>query len=114
MTMTMEVDGEMIEMTDFVPCRAAMFEDDSMVTLQIELRDGRAVTLNVYEDGYVSVALWYGSGEHHLVTNADEHCGDSVGSFREWCELAIGKRPSPYPEVERKSDADTTPRRSIR
>jgi hypothetical protein len=110
MTTTMEVYGETIEMTDFVPCHAAMFEDDHMVTLQIELRDGRGVTLNVWKDGYVSVALWYGSGEHDLVNNTDERCGDSTGSFREWCEYAIGKRPSPYPEFE----LNTTPRRSFR
>jgi hypothetical protein len=109
MTTTMEVYGETIEMTDFVPCRAAMYEDDHTVALQIELRDGRAAVLNVWKDGYVSVALWYGSGEHDL----DDHCR-SIGSFREWCELAVGKRPSPYPEVERKSDADNTPRRSCR
>jgi hypothetical protein len=114
MTMTMEVDGETIETTDFVPCRAAMHEDDRAVALQIELRDSRAVTLHVYDDGYVSVALWHGNGEHHLVTNADERCGDSIASFREWCEYAIAKRPSPTPEVERKSDADNTPRRSVR
>jgi hypothetical protein len=105
--MTMEVDGETIEMTDFVPCRVAMHEDGHTVTLQIELRDGRAVTLSVPDDGYGSVALWYGTGEHDLVSH-------SIGSFREWCEYAVGKRPSPYPEVERKSDADTTPRRSFR
>ena len=35
MTMTMEVDGERIEMTDFVPCRAAMYEDDHTVTFRL-------------------------------------------------------------------------------
>jgi hypothetical protein len=113
MTTTMEVYGETIEMTDFVPCRAAMYEDDHTVTLQIELRDGRAVVINAWKDGYRSVALWWASGEHDLV-NSDSDRGESSKSFREWCEYAVGKRPSPTPELERKWDADNMPRRCVR
>ena len=69
--------------------------------------------INAWKDGYRSVALWWGSGEHDLV-NSNEDRGESSKSFREWCELAVGKRPSPYPEVERKSDALTTPRGCVR
>jgi hypothetical protein len=76
MTTTMEVDGETIEMTDFVPCRAAMYEDDRTVTLQVELRNGRAVVINAWKDGYRSVALWWGSGEHDLI-NSNEDRGES-------------------------------------
>jgi hypothetical protein len=109
------------ETMDFVPCRVGMHEDDFAIVLQIKLRDGRAVCLSFWkefgqEDNYVSVALWHGNGEHDLINSAGTQCIDSgsEGEFREWCEFAVGKRPSPNPEFERKSDADTTPRRSFR
>jgi hypothetical protein len=110
---TTVVGGETINMTDFAPARAAMHEDNRAVALQIELRDGRAVVLNVWKDGYVSVALWQGTGEHDLINN-DSEDDYPVEAFREWCERAVGKRPADNPEAERKADADTTPRRCIR
>lgn len=72
-------------------CIAFVHEDDERFTLEIELLDDRAVTLVYWKNGQTpeaSVGIWTGRGEH-------DHGEDSLDSFKEWAEIAVGRKPAP-------------------
>jgi hypothetical protein len=100
--------------------RAATHEDERCFTLQIELLDDRSVCLNLWRDGYISVAIWTGSGEHDLINSNDEGPRDGqalIESYREWCEIGVGKRPAEIGDQPGQTDPSSNEvqiRRSIR
>jgi hypothetical protein len=51
--------------------------------LQIELGNGRAITLTVWEGQQPTVSVWHGNGEHSFV-RTDIEPGESPESFRQF------------------------------
>jgi hypothetical protein len=69
------------------PALAIVHEDGDSLTLQIELQDDRAVVISLSKhDGEAYTSVWTGSGEHELADN-------SLDSWRQWVEIATGKKP---------------------
>jgi hypothetical protein len=81
---------------------ACIHEDDESFTLQIELRDDRAITLVYWKNGdEPGVAIWTGNGEHDFGSRPLE----GEFGFREWAEIAVGMRPSPvYSAAQQTAD----------
>jgi hypothetical protein len=76
-------------LTDVHKAEWTTHENDTAVTLQIELGHGCAVTLTCWKNGEApSVALWQGNGEHDFC-NTSIGPGEKPASFRQWIDEVL-------------------------
>jgi hypothetical protein len=60
-------------------------EDENSLTLQIELGNDRALTLDIWKNGDPNgVTIWTGSGEHSFIRNSVGESDEPLECFKEW------------------------------